>query len=164
MRMNRRDLIRTPGPIAPGLTTAATLTVTVTFAFALAWGAGYENHEKMGIPKEVDPIHETYLPVMQEKNFQSTMQQDSKQKPTVMERQMELLENRYDLSDRPSEVKMSGERQPVQQGIRVKLPDGVSWEILASTSPAEIRRQDLFPKGFLPLPHAKHETGGGGFY
>jgi len=27
-------------------------------------------------------------------------------------------------------------------------------------SPAEIRAKNLFPQGFLPLPHVKHETGG----
>ena len=55
---------------------------------------------------------------------------------------------------------MSGGRKPVQQGVRVKLPEGVTWEKLAMMSPEEIRKKDLFPEGFLPLPHAKHETGG----
>src|SRR5215216_5537230 len=78
-----------------------------------------------------------------------------------MQRQRTLLADRYDLSDRPATgVMMSGGRKAVQQGVRVKLPAGVTWEQLAAMSPDEIRAKDLFPRGFLPLPHVKHETGG----
>jgi cytochrome c peroxidase len=55
---------------------------------------------------------------------------------------------------------MSGRSKAVQQGVRVKLPTGGTWEQLAVISPDEIRAQALFPPGFLPLPHVKHETGG----
>jgi cytochrome c peroxidase len=77
-----------------------------------------------------------------------------------MARQRRLLEERYDLSDRASPVKMSGGRRAVQQGVRVKLPSGMTWDKLAAMAPAEIQEKGLFPKGFLPLPHVKHETGG----
>ncbi len=36
----------------------------------------------------------------------------------------------------------------------------MTWARLAAMSPAEIRDQDLFPKGFLPLPHPNHPEGG----
>ena len=36
----------------------------------------------------------------------------------------------------------------------------MTWENLAAMSPDEIREKGLFPKGFLPLPHPKHEAGG----
>jgi cytochrome c peroxidase len=121
---------------------------------------GYESHTKMGIPEDVDPIHETYLPVMVEHSFETLMKKDVEAKPKFMERQRQLLERRYDLSDRPSDVMMSAARKAVQRGVRVKLPAGVTWEQLAKMSPAQIREKDLFPEGFLPLPHAKHETGG----
>lgn len=65
-----------------------------------------------------------------------------------------------DISDRQSDVKMSGGRRNVQEGVRVRISGGTSWDKLASMSPAEIRRQDAFPQGFRPLPHVKHETGG----
>lgn len=122
--------------------------------------AEYESHEKMGIPEDVDPIHSTYIPVVIKESFQSTMEKDKAMKAEVMARQQTLLERRYDLSDNPSEVMMSAERKPVQQGVRVKLPQGMTWEKLSTMSPSEIREQDAFPEGFLPLPHAKHETGG----
>ena len=122
--------------------------------------AGYESHEKMGIPKDVDPVHATYLPVMIDKDFKTMMKDDKKKKPEVMKQQKSLLERRYDLSDNPSEVKMSGKRKPVQKGVRVKLPEGVTWEKLSKMKPGEIKEKGVFPEGFLPLPHVKHETGG----
>ena len=42
----------------------------------------------------------------------------------------------------------------------VKLPSGVTWDQLAAMTPDAIREQSLFPKGFLPLPHPKHASGG----
>jgi cytochrome c peroxidase len=78
----------------------------------------------------------------------------------VMKRQMDLLGERYDLSDRPAKgVAMSGGK-PVQEGVRVKLPPGVTWQELAQMTPHEIRERGLFPKGFLPLPHPNHREGG----
>jgi cytochrome c peroxidase len=103
---------------------------------------------------------ESYIPVVIGKSFDAIMAGDSEAKPGVMKAQNELLKSRYDLSDRPSSVLMSGGRKPVQSGVRVKLPPGMTWERLAAMSPDEIRAKDLFPKGFLPLPHAKHATGG----
>jgi cytochrome c peroxidase len=50
--------------------------------------------------------------------------------------------------------------KPVQAGVRVRLPAGVTWEQLAAMSPEEIRARNLFPKGFLPLPHPNHPEGG----
>jgi cytochrome c peroxidase len=103
---------------------------------------------------------QTYMKVMVEKDFQEILRADRKEKPRLMKRQQALLERRYDLSDRPSDVKMSAGRKAVQKGVRVKLPKGVTWEELAEMSPEEIKRKDLFPMGFRPLPHADHATGG----
>jgi len=112
------------------------------------------------MPEDVDPIVETYMPVVIDQTFDEIMKKDVAEKPTYMKRQMELLERRYDLSDRPSDVMMSGGKKPIQEGVRVKLPEGMTWEKLAMMPPQKIRQKELFPEGFLPLPHAKHETGG----
>ena len=112
------------------------------------------------MPEDVDPIVETYMPVVIDQTFDEIMKKDVAEKPTYMKRQMELLERRYDLSDQPSDVMMSGGRKPIQGGVRVKLPEGMTWEKLAMMPPQKIRQKELFPEGFLPLPHAKHETGG----
>ncbi len=101
----------------------------------------------------------SYAPVVDE-GFQEIYEKDSADKDKVMARQRAVLEERYDLSDNPSDVMMAGGRKPVQKGVRVRLPEGVTWDELNNMSPAEIREQDLLPKGFMPLPHAKHQTGG----
>ena len=86
---------------------------------------------------------------------------DEADKPEVMQRQRALLEQRYDLSDRPMQgVMMSGGRKSVQDGVRVRLPENTTWGDLAAMSPGEIRAQGLLPEGFKPLPHVKQATGG----
>jgi cytochrome c peroxidase len=93
--------------------------------------------------------------------FSAVRENDEAQKPTVMGRQRTLLNQRYDLSNQPMPgVMMSGGRKPVQEGVRVKLPPGATWNELAGMSPQEIRDRGLLPKGFLPLPHVKQATGG----
>jgi cytochrome c peroxidase len=44
--------------------------------------------------------------------------------------------------------------------VRVKLPEWTDWQQLAKLKPSEVKQQGLWPAGFRPLPHAKHETGG----
>jgi cytochrome c peroxidase len=86
---------------------------------------------------------------------------DETQKPQVMQRQRALLEERYDISNRPiPNSMMSGQRKPVQGGVRVKLPAGITWDELAAMSPDEVRQRGVLPAGFMPLPHVKQATGG----
>jgi cytochrome c peroxidase len=111
-------------------------------------------------PPEPPPKGPIYLPVV-EVDFATVRARDVAAKPEVMQRQRTLLEARYDLSDRPAAgVMMSGGRKAVQQGVRVKLPAGLTWDQLAALSADEMRAKDVLPQGFLPLPHVKHETGG----
>lgn len=102
----------------------------------------------------------TYRKTVPDIDFDASKARDEKNKPRVAQRQRELLEERYDLSDRPSSVQMSGNRKFVQEAIRVRLPPGMTWDKLALMSPADIRKQNALPLGFRPLPHVKHETGG----
>jgi cytochrome c peroxidase len=86
---------------------------------------------------------------------------DQAMKAKVMQQQHDLLNERYDLADRPvPNAMMSGGRKPVQGGVRVRLPRGMTWQDLAAMSPDEIRQKGLLPQGFLPLPHVKQATGG----
>ena len=88
-------------------------------------------------------------------------QNDEAIKPEVMQRQRTLLNERYDLSNRPMPgVMMSGGRKAVQDGVRVKPRPGTSWEALAQMTPDEIKAKDLLPHGFMPLPHPKQSAGG----
>jgi cytochrome c peroxidase len=93
--------------------------------------------------------------------FSAVRAADETEKPAVMRRQADLLQQRYDLADRPIPgVFMSGKRKPVQGGVRVKLPRDVTWDQLAQMSPGAIAEGSLLPQGFLPLPHVKQATGG----
>ncbi len=103
----------------------------------------------------------SYAPVALERPFAEVYQEMSARKNELMQRAMALLEARYDLSDRPVEGVTMSRGKPVQGGVRVRLPDGVSsWEELAAMSRSEIRERNLFPEGFKPLPHPFQEEGG----
>jgi cytochrome c peroxidase len=92
--------------------------------------------------------------------LQERMAKDQAAKGDVVTRQRQLLESRYDLAPRPdASVKMS-RGKPIQVGPATRLPEGMTWENLANLSADEIREKDLLPKGFLPLPHPKHDAGG----
>ena len=86
---------------------------------------------------------------------------DEAAKPEVMRRQAEVLQARYDLSNRPiPDVFMSGKRKAVQGGVHVKLPQGVTWDMLAQMTPDAMAEGGLLPAGFMPLPHVKQSQGG----
>lgn len=102
----------------------------------------------------------SYAPIALTEPFDSVKTRMEAVKPEIMERQMTLLNERYDLSDRPMEGVTSGRGKAVQGGVRVKLPEGVSWKSLAAMKPADVKAKGLWPKGFLPLPHPNHAEGG----
>jgi cytochrome c peroxidase len=106
------------------------------------------------------PPDTTYRPLPTQP-FSTVKAADEAQKREVMERQGNLLDQRYDLADRPlAGLMMSGGRKAVQGGVRVKLPAGVTWDSLAAMSADEIKQRGLLPDGFKPLPHVKQATGG----
>ena len=100
-----------------------------------------------------------FAPVVDGESFADVMARMAKDKDQIVVTHQTLLETRYDLSDRSSEIQMSGGKT-VQTGVRVKLPDGATWDQLADMSPQRIRQKGLFPSGFLPLPHPNHPEGG----
>ena len=102
----------------------------------------------------------SYAPVAITEEFDSVVARMKAAKPGVMERQMDLLGARYDLSDRPARGVTMSRGKAVQDGVRVNLPAGMTWQKLAGMTPDEIRRKDLFPKGLLPLSHPNHGEGG----
>jgi len=93
-------------------------------------------------------------------DFATTMAKMKAAKAAIMKRQADLLNERYDLSNRPSKDAKMSRGKPLQEGVRVKLPAGMTWEKLAEMSPEKIKKQGIFPKGFMPLPHPNHPEGG----
>ena len=102
----------------------------------------------------------SYSPVVIKESFEAIIARMKAAKPEVMKRHMNLLSERYDLSNRPASGVTMSRGKPIQEGVRVKLPKGITWQTLASMNPEEIREKNLFPGGFFPLPHPNHPEGG----
>ncbi|HSQ50260.1 MAG TPA: hypothetical protein VLL94_03225 [Nitrospiraceae bacterium] len=102
----------------------------------------------------------SYAPVDLKEDIAIVIARMNAAKPAVMKRQMDLLKERYDLANRPAKHVTMSRGKPVQEGIRVTLPQGMTWEKLQAMSPEEIREKDSFPAGFFPLPHPNHPEGG----
>ena len=116
--------------------------------------------EKTPNAQELPQKGTSYAPVDLKEDFAGVMARMKAAKPEIMKRQMDLLKERYALANRPAkDVTMSGGK-PIQEGIRVALPQGMTWEKLQTMSPEEIREKDSFPAGFFPLPHPNHPEGG----
>jgi cytochrome c peroxidase len=102
----------------------------------------------------------SYAPVDIREDFTSILSRMKSAKSGVMKRQLTLLEQRYDLADRTAAGVTMSSGKAVQSGVRAKLPSGTAWDELAALTPDEIRKQNAFPAGFLPLPHPNHPEGG----
>ena len=111
--------------------------------------------------QNVEPRGKTsYMPVDITEPFASIMARMAAAKPGIEKEHNDLLAQRYDLADRPAQGVTMSRGKPVQGGIRVKLSAGASWDDLAALSPDQVRDRDIFPRGFLPLPHPNHAEGG----
>src|SRR4051794_38179782 len=118
-----------------------------------AWGLLWVNHTSARQEEKKDEGN----------GFAAGMAKMKAEKPKIAKKHNELLEQRYDLADKPVKgAFMNGtpRGRAVQGGVRVKLPDGMTWDKLAAMTPEQIREKNLFPAGFLPLPHPNHGEGG----
>ncbi len=102
----------------------------------------------------------SYAPVVDQESFEAVMSRMKQAKSGVVKRQLELLNKRYDLGNRPAAGVTMSRGKAIQEGVRVKLPAGMTWDKLAGMTPEAIRGQDAWPAGFMPLPHPNHPEGG----
>ncbi len=114
----------------------------------------------LGLAYAQGPRPSSYMPVVVTDDFATVMAKMKSAKAEVMKRQRDLLAARYDLASRAASGVTMTRGKAVQEGVRVKLPAGASWQQLGAMTPDEIRSRNLFPAGFLPLPHANHPEGG----
>src|SRR5437899_3255345 len=75
-------------------------------------------------------------------------------------RHQAVLDQRYDLSNRPAKGATMFRGKPLQEGVRAKLREGVTWQALDAMTPEQIRERNAFPDAFKPLPHPSHAEGG----
>jgi cytochrome c peroxidase len=102
----------------------------------------------------------SYMPVDIKQDFATTMKKMQAAKPAIEQRQQKLLEERYDLSNRPANGVSMSRGKAIQAGVRVKLAKGTTWDALSRMPAQDIRAKGLFPAGFMPLPHPNHPEGG----
>jgi cytochrome c peroxidase len=108
---------------------------------------------------EPSPIT-SFMPVVPREPFSSVLARMQAEKTAVMKRQLGLLAERYDLRNDPAIGVAMSRGKAVQQGVRVRLPKEMTWQSIAALSPDEVREKDVWPSGFLPLPHPNHPEGG----
>ncbi|HEU4532288.1 MAG TPA: hypothetical protein VFR59_13930 [Steroidobacteraceae bacterium] len=106
------------------------------------------------------PPPSSFSPVVSKEDFRTTMERMKAAKAGVNAKHAELLASRYDLSDKPAQGVTMSKGKPVQGGVRAKLKAGMTWDQLGRMTPEQVREQDAFPAGFLPLPHPNHPEGG----
>ena len=102
----------------------------------------------------------SFMPVVPQEDFKTTVTRMKSEKPAIEKTHQDLLTLRYDLRDDPAPGVTMSRKKPVQQGVRVRLQKGVTWEQLAEMAPEQIREKDVWPAGFFPLPHPNHPEGG----
>jgi cytochrome c peroxidase len=95
-----------------------------------------------------------------DEDFPALVKRLQAEKPKFSTRQQEMLAQRYDLADRKAAGTTMSRGKAIQEGVRVKLPAGMTWDRLAALTPEQIKERQLWPAGFLPLPHPHHEAGG----
>jgi cytochrome c peroxidase len=107
-------------------------------------------YDVLGAPPGQDP----------QKISEETMKKDVAEKPNVMARQEQLLNERYDLTCKTDRGMTMSRGKPQPIGPTVKLKNGLTWEKLGQMDAEEIKSKKLFPAGFDRLPHVKPSVGG----
>ncbi len=82
-----------------------------------------------------------------QETFETQDGQGQGRKGQVMARQKALLEERYDLSVKTDPTVKMTRGKPIPVGPATKLPQGVTWDMLAKMSPDDIRAQGSFRRG-----------------
>jgi len=90
--------------------------------------------------------------------FAEVMKKESEAKAGVMDAHRKLLEARYDLTPKADPNTKMSRGKPVPMGPTAKLAQGLTWEQLASMSPADVKGKGAFP--YPSLPHPLHTNGG----
>ena len=83
-------------------------------------------------------------------------------KPAVQKRQADLLAERYDLANRPATgvdhvARQAGAGGRARQAAGRHRP---GTQLAGDDAGRRSASKDLFPTGFLPLPHPNHPEGG----
>src|SRR5215211_2611759 len=89
------------------------------------------------------PPTTSFIPVV-EKDLKSVMQKMVAEKPAIAEKHSAHLQERYDLANAAADGATMFRGKPLQKGVRVKLPEGTTWDQLGAMSPADIKTKKLW--------------------
>ena len=101
----------------------------------------------------------SYAPVDIKETFASIMARMTRAKPEIEKRQADLLNERYDLGNRPAQGVTMSRGKPVQEGVRAKLPAGHD---LGTPGRDESRRDpghERVPQGILSAAASQPSRG-----
>lgn len=129
---------------------AATTLTSICLALTLA-------HGQQQAPNQTKS---SYMKVDINEPFPSVMARMTAAKAGIEKEHNDLLALRYDLSERAAQGITLERGKPLQEGVRIKLSEGVTWDSLARMSPEDVKAKDVYPQGFYPLPHPNHPEGG----
>jgi len=87
----------------------------------------------------------SYQPIAIDQPFAELMAHDVAAKPEVERQHKAVLDERYDLDDHAAQGVTMEHGKPLQEGVRIKLPAGTTWEQLAAMTPDEIRNPYRIP-------------------
>ena len=87
-------------------------------------GLAYAQQEQRGAT--------SYAPVDIKEPFASIMTRMKAAKRDVEKKHADLMAERYDLANRPAQGATMSRGKPLQEGVRVKLPAGTTWDQLAA--------------------------------
>ena len=91
----------------------------------------------LGHAQESEKRTSSYAPVDLTESFASVESRMKSAKAGVMTRQMTLLNERYDLANRAATGVTMSKGKAIQDGVRVKLSGGMTWDKLAAMAPSE---------------------------
>ena len=93
----------------------------------------------------------SYMPVDITEPFSTIMSRLSAEKPAVEREHMALLNERYDLSNRPAAGVTMDRTKPVQGAVRIKLAAGTTCDGLAGMTPEQNSRSKPVPVRLLSV-------------
>ena len=110
-------------------------------------------------------------PLVKTEPLAQVIQRTQQEKPTFAKRHQDLLDLRYDLANRPAPGVTMSRGKAVQDGVRVKLAAGTTWEKLAGDDAGRDQGPECVAGRLLPaapsasrggrhgLPEAAHRRG-----
>lgn len=113
-------------------------------AFSISAGLGVGFMDAMAAPANGPVGKSSYMDVKIEESFQETVKRREAEQAERSKRHKSLLDERYDLSDKPASGVAMTRGKKIQAGQRAKLKAGIDWEQLAKMPPEDIKQKGLF--------------------